>query len=147
MSKTNGLSSSTKAPKTPKPPKAPRVRAEAIDVAQLIGQPFDINAAMTSLDHATQLYLMRQAATAQLTEFVRRAMKGSAKQPALSGEELKAAIEQWRPSVKRRGKSPIAKISKVVATMSAEERQQLRDLLTAEADKDFDQPHRGHDRV
>ncbi len=129
MSKTNGLSSSTKAPKTPKPPKAPRVRAEAIDVAQLIGQPFDINAAMTSLDHATQLYLMRQAATAQLTEFVRRAMKGSAKQPALSGDELRNAILAWTPAIRRRGKSPVEKASKFLAGMSAEEKAELAKML------------------
>ncbi len=124
MSKINGRSG--------KPAKSsPRVRAEALDVAQLIGQPFDITNAIKDLDHATQLYLMRQAATAQLTEFVRRAMKGSAKQPALSGDALRDAILAWSPSVKRRGKSPVEKISRVVATMSAEEKAELRSMLAA----------------
>ncbi len=122
MSKTNGRSG--------KPAKSsPRERAEALDISTLVGQPYDINAALAGIDPGTQAYLVRQAAMTQLSEFIRRAMKGSAKMPPLSGEELKAAIMAWAPSVKRRGKSPIAKISKVVATMTAEERQQLRDLL------------------
>ncbi len=123
MSKTNGRSG--------KPAKSsPRVRAEALDVSALVGQPYDINAALAGIDPGTQAYLVRQAAASQLAEFIRRAMKGSARQPALSGDELKAAILAWTPGVKRRGKSPVEKISKVVATMSAEERDQLKALLT-----------------
>ncbi len=132
MNATNGTTTAAATkPKTgrAKPSKPPRVRAETLDIATLIGQPYDIETVLANTPTNVLSYLAKQAAQAQLSEYARRLMKGSSKMPAHSGDALRDAILAWAPSVKRRGKSPVEKVSRFLTGMTLEEKAELRAML------------------
>jgi hypothetical protein len=78
---------------------------------------------------AVVVTLFNIAAKQQLADYIRLCCTPTRKRQPMSREELKAAVENWRPSIKHRGQTTVQKAMKFVDTMTPEEREELHRLL------------------
>jgi hypothetical protein len=73
--------------------------------------------------------LYTTAAKQQLADFIKLCLTPTRKRQPMSKEDLKFAVENWRPLIKHRGQTTVQKAMKFVDTMTPEEREELHRLM------------------
>jgi hypothetical protein len=110
-----------------------RTRTVAAPLAEVIGFDYDFGRtaadAIRLFSDAVVFKLFKSAAQQQLSDFIRQCRAGTKQRPAMSDKQLKAAVRDWSPELKRRGKSPVVKASKFIGKMTEDEKAEMRRLL------------------